>query len=566
MTPSELKEPVTQQDLILMSSTMKSSLMADLVSAQQEAREEMRQAREDQNTAMARLEARLVAAMMNPTPAPAAQPVIQQVPVHQQLPVTIQLPVQMDVPEAPPTLPGALPVDQLLSVLVDVPPTDTGPVLLDAGPLPSTSGQTTSNQPLPGNVSTQPTSPGSPVRDVSEGVVGDPSPGPSQDRPHSRTSMSDSCPPAGHRPEPPAEVSPEYTFRETMSTIRKVLGWKDVPEEEETSSDEASSWWEPRSKPKTKLATHLLVDDHLCRKMEKLQVNIKQGYPTKSSDPSPLGKGQFLRVPPRSRWYQLYQKPGAIADHPDRIKMWYQDTCKVNPTLSNISKGSAASSPASLPVPQDTVKKWEKATKDQTVILNTAAGIVKCQKTMHFQMESDLETLHCALADQDLSKSAKDALKSLSSALTFSARLTQAAAGCFRDLSDQVFVNHSNLILLRRDSYLDSLKAGITPDTLGKLRASPIHSDWLFSDDAIRKAEGEIKDSEQKPSSAKPASSSSSSKGQQSRYHPYKDQKRNNQPRDKPKSDAWRNYGRKDSRNQPKSYVSKPAKGSKQHK
>ena len=173
---------------------------------------------------------------------------------------------------------------------------------------------------------------------------------------------------------------------------------------------------------------------------------------------------------------------------------------------------------------------------------------------MHFQMES---YLLCDTRSMDLAKSSRDALD-------FSGRLTQAAAGCFKDLSDQIFVNHSNFILLQRDSFLDSVKPGITLDTLGKLRASPIHTEWLFAEEAIHKAEGEIKDAEQKPASSRP---SSSSRGN-SRYHPYKDQgKRGNQQREKPKSDAWRNYGRKDShKNQQKSYVSKPAKGSKQNK
>ena len=130
-----------------------------------------------------------------------------------------------------------------------------------------------------------------------------------------------------------------------------------------------------------------------------------------------------------------------------------------------------------------------------------------------------------------------------------------------------MFVNFANFILLRRDSFLDSIKAGVTPDTLGKLRSSPIHTEWLFAEDVILKAEGEIKSAEQKPTNTKASSSSSSKSQPQSRYHPYKEQgRKGNQHRDKPKSDAWKSYGRRDQKQQPKSYVSKPAKGSKQHK
>ena len=350
-----------------------------------------------------------------------------------------------------------------------------------------------------------------------------------------------------------------------MSTIRQTLGWTDVPEEEDLSSDEPNPWWESKSSRNSKPACHLLVDDHLCRKFDKLHINLKQGYPTKTSDPSPLTKGQFLRVPPKARWYQMYQKPSTIAGNPDRVKMWYQDSCRINPTFQNLVKPSASSSPSSLSIPQDTLRKWERATKEQTVIINQAAGIMKCQQSKHAQLESDLDILFSDMKKYQFLESTVTALKAVSSAVNFCGRLTKSAAGCFRDLSEQVFVNHGNLILLRRDAFLDTVKAGITPDTLSKLRTSPVHTEWLFTEEAISKADAELKAAD-KPSSSRPQSQKS-----QNRYHPYKDQGRRDDRsnRDKPKSDAWKRYGkRNDNRNtgQPKSTVSKPARGQKYHK
>ena len=43
------------------------------------------------------------------------------------------------------------------------------------------------------------------------------------------------------------------------------------------------------------------------------------------------------------------------------------------------------------------------------------------------------------------------------------------------DLSEGIFINMANLILARRDSYLDYLRAGIKQDTLTALRNSPLH-------------------------------------------------------------------------------------------
>ena len=190
---------------------------------------------------------------------------------------------------------------------------------------------------------------------------------------------------------------------------------------------------------------------------------------------------------------------------------------------------------------------------------------MKCQQSMHAQLESDIGTLFKDIKNYDLPDSTIKAIKAVSSAVDFCGRLTQLAAGCFRDLSDLVFINVANFTLLRRDAFLDTVRTGITPDTLNKLRTSHLHTEWLFSDDAICKAEAELKTSDKPPTSKPPSSKS------QGRYHPYKDHGRrdDHSRKDKPKSDSWRRYGKKsDSKpsNQPRSTVSKPAKGQKTYK
>ena len=157
-------------------------------------------------------------------------------------------------------------------------------------------------------------------------------------------------------------------------------------------------------------------------------------------------------------------------------------------------------------------------------------------------MEADLESVMCLMEKQHLPEDCLETVRSISSALAFSARLTRAAAGCFRDLSDQCFNNAANCILMRRDALLYSVKSGITQDTLNKLRTSPIHTEWLFFDEAFAKAESDIKAADQKSSGSRPPSSSST-KGS-SRYHPYKDQgkRQDRHHKDKPKSDAWKRF------------------------
>ena len=59
-------------------------------------------------------------------------------------------------------------------------------------------------------------------------------------------------------------------------------------------------------------------------------------------------------------------------------------------------------------------------------------------------------------------------------------------------LADSIFVNMTNLILLRRDSYLEHVKSGIKSDTWNQLRNTPLFGYGLFPDAVIRTTEQDI--------------------------------------------------------------------------
>ena len=63
-------------------------------------------------------------------------------------------------------------------------------------------------------------------------------------------------------------------------------------------------------------------------------------------------------------------------------------------------------------------------------------------------------------------------------------------------LGDSLFVQMANLILLRRDSYLDFLKPGVKQDTMNSLRNAPMFGYALFSDAVIMTAEQDIQKAE----------------------------------------------------------------------
>ena len=151
--------------------------------------------------------------------------------------------------------------------------------------------------------------------------------------------------------------------------------------------------------------------------------------------------------------------------------------------------------------------------------------------------------------------SAADELQFL---LDFNASVCQAMAKAMEHLTDFVFVNMANTTLLRRDSYLAYLKAGVKADTLNALRAAPLELDTLFPDSIFKQAR------EDTAAFDRNRSGSVYKKG---RYHPYErqDRKSDSKKQDRP---AWKNISSHSQRRGKgkHQYSSRPAKGQQPYK
>ena len=66
-------------------------------------------------------------------------------------------------------------------------------------------------------------------------------------------------------------------------------------------------------------------------------------------------------------------------------------------------------------------------------------------------------------------KEVSSALNDLRDLMAFHQRVSVAMGTSLQHLADNLFVNLSNLILLRRDAYLDFVKSGVKQDTLNLL-------------------------------------------------------------------------------------------------
>ena len=155
----------------------------------------------------------------------------------------------------------------------------------------------------------------------------------------------------------------------------------------------------------------------------------------------------------------------------------------------------------------------------------------------------------------------QQAVEELEYLVTFNHSISQAMQRAMQDLSEGVFISMANLILARRDSYLEFIRGGVKPDTLTALRTAPVHLHSLFPDSLLVKAEDEISRNEKR--------SSGSAHTKPRRFHPYVSSsgRSTQQPDRKPTAPAWkqirdRQIGQKGRGN----FTQKPAKGFKKHK
>ena len=308
------------------------------------------------------------------------------------------------------------------------------------------------------------------------------------------------------------ELSAEQSYRETLRGVRSFMAWNDIPEfDSASSSQDDNPFTGSRSSQTGKVSVKVPVDEWLCKKFEKLNITLQEGYPTRNSETLGLSKDQFIKPPKTLKWYGMHSDKKDSSR--SKVYTWTSEPARWNSSFPRIAGRSLPSAPASHPVSQDTLRKWEWAARDQTYMCNQAAVFSRCLTKVQENMTSQLKIIQGVTAKGKSSSKLHQATDELDFLVTFNRSITQAMARTMQDLSDGVFISVANLTLARRDSYLDFVKTGIKQDNLMSLRSAPLYMSALFLDHIISKAEEEIRHFEDKrtpgPSRKAPC------------YHPY---------------------------------------------
>ena len=102
------------------------------------------------------------------------------------------------------------------------------------------------------------------------------------------------------------ELSEESSYRETIRGVRSFMGWHQIPEFDSVFSADDNLFAGSRVQPTGKVSVKLPADNWLCRKMEKLNLTVAEGYPSRNTETAGLLRDQFVKPPRSSRWYDMH--------------------------------------------------------------------------------------------------------------------------------------------------------------------------------------------------------------------------------------------------------------------
>ena len=275
--------------------------------------------------------------------------------------------------------------------------------------------------------------------------------------------------------DPDQSLSEEQSYRETMRGIQSYMGWTHVPDlDSGTKTSDDNPFAGPKLQNPGKVFVNLPTDEWLCNKLSKLNITLVQGYPSRTTEAGTLQRDQFVHpAKSQSKWYGVHSE--TKKDSGSTLKSWNTSSSRINSTYLRIARqaGIASNPPLSRPISQENLRKWERSARESSIICNQAAGFNRCVLKVHQNMHTQLRTIRTESKGKAASKvsAATDKLQFL---LDFNSSVCQAMAKAMEHLTDFVFVNMANTTLLRRDSYLSYLKAGVKADTLNALRSAPL--------------------------------------------------------------------------------------------
>ena len=78
--------------------------------------------------------------------------------------------------------------------------------------------------------------------------------------------------------------SEEQTYRETLRGIRSFMGWTHVPDVDSSNPSDNNPFAGPKAPAPSKVSVHMPTEDWLCKKLNKLNITLVEGYPSRTAE------------------------------------------------------------------------------------------------------------------------------------------------------------------------------------------------------------------------------------------------------------------------------------------
>ena len=172
------------------------------------------------------------------------------------------------------------------------------------------------------------------------------------------------------------------------------------------------------------------LDDWLCQKLERLNLTVAEGYPSRAHDSAGLKRDQFVKVPKsQSRWYKMHLTRTEGPHRPGRsVFSWRNSEAKVNSQFPRITKALAypSTGPPSRPISQESLRRWERAAREDSYVINHAAGFNRCSSELQDRMSQNIALLCTRLNKGKPPKEVSSALSDLRDFMAFHQRVSVA--------------------------------------------------------------------------------------------------------------------------------------------
>ena len=162
----------------------------------------------------------------------------------------------------------------------------------------------------------------------------------------------------------PPEQTEDMSYRETVRSVRAFMGWHHIPafETDFSEPDKSNNPWKGKNPRKpTRISVAMPPDDWLCQKLERLNLTVAEGYPSRSQDSAGLRRDQFIKVPKsQEKWYKMHLLKSDGPHRPGQsVCNWRNTEAKVNSHFPRITCASAypSTGPFSRPIAQESLRR-----------------------------------------------------------------------------------------------------------------------------------------------------------------------------------------------------------------